>query len=48
MRVKVKSVFIDKYTNEKYSINQELSVTQERYKEIKKYVDALKTKKGQE
>ena len=48
MRVKVKSVFIDKNTNEKYKLNQELDVSKERYKEIKKYVEALKTKKGQE
>lgn len=48
MKVRVISVFIDKNTNEKYELGQELDVSKERYKEIQKYVEKIKTKKGQE
>jgi hypothetical protein len=48
MKVRVKSVFIDKNTNEKYKLNKELDVSKDRYKEIQKYVEIVKTKKGQE
>ena len=48
MKVRVISVFIDKNTNERYKLNQELDVPKERYKEIQQYVEIVKTKKGQE
>lgn len=47
MKVRVTSVFIDKNTNEKYKLGQDLEVSKERYNEIKKYVEVIKTKKGQ-
>lgn len=47
MKVRVISVFIDKNTNEKYKLGQDLEVSKERYNEIKKYVEVIKTKKGQ-
>ena len=48
MKVRVKSVFIDKNTNEKYKLNQELDISKGRYKEVQQYVEIVKTKKGQE
>lgn len=39
IKVKVINRFVDKYTNELYEINQILEVTEERYNEIKKYVE---------
>lgn len=48
MKVKVVSVFRDKYTNETYELNDEIEVSKERYNEIKQYVEKIKTKKGQE
>ena len=48
MKVRVISVFVDKYTNEKYKLDKELDVSKERYKEIQQYVEKIKTKKGQE
>lgn len=42
MKVKVKEVFRDKYTNEVYKLNKELEVTNERYEEIKQYVEKVK------
>jgi hypothetical protein len=48
MKVKVISVFQDKYTNEKYKVGDELDVSKERYNEIKPYVEIIKKKKGQE
>ena len=42
MKVKVKEVFRDKYTNEVYKLNKELEVTNERYQEIKQYVEKVK------
>lgn len=41
MKVKVKEIFRDKYTNKVYKINDELDVTDERYKEIKQYVEEI-------
>ena len=46
MKVKVVSVFTDKYTRETYKANQVIEVSKERYKEIKQYVERIK--KGQE
>lgn len=46
MKVKVKSVFVDKNTKERYKINYEFDVSKERYEEIKKYVEIVETKKG--
>ena len=48
MKVKVISVFRDKYTKETYKVNQAIEVSKERYNEIKQYVEKIKTKKGQE
>lgn len=39
MKVKVKSIFKDKYTNKVYKLNDELDVTDERYEEVKQYVE---------
>ena len=41
MKVKVKSIFKDKYTNKIYKLNDELEVTDKRYEEIKKYVEKI-------
>lgn len=38
MKVKVKKIFRDKYTNKTYKLNDELDVTDARYEEIKQYV----------
>ena len=48
MKVKVVSVFRDKYTNERYIAGKVIEVSKERYNEIKQYVEKIKTKKGQE
>ena len=48
MKVRVISVFIDKNTNEKYKLGQDLDVPKDRCKEIEKFVEVIKTKKGQE
>ena len=48
MKVKVVSVFRDKYTDETYKPNQEIEVSKERYNEIEQYVEIIKNKKGQE
>lgn len=48
MKVKVVSVFRDKYTKETYKPNQVIEVSKERYNEVKQYVEKIKTKKGQE
>lgn len=45
MKVKVKEIFRDKYTNEVYKLNKELDVTDERYEEIKQYVDKVEKNK---
>lgn len=34
MKAKVKEVFRDKYTSKVYKINEEIEITEERYKEI--------------
>ena len=41
MKVKVIKRFNDKYTKEYYKLNKELEVTEERYQEIKKYVEII-------
>ena len=41
MKVKVKSIFKDKYTNKVYKLNNELDVTDERYEEVKQYVEKI-------
>ena len=48
MKVKVISVFRDKHTKTIYKANDVIEVSKERYKEIKQYVEKIKTKKGQE
>ena len=48
MKVKVVSVFRDKYTKETYKADDIIEVSTERYKEIEQYVEKIKTKKGQE
>jgi hypothetical protein len=48
MKVKVISVFRDKYTNKFHRVGDEIEVSKERYKEIKDYVEVIKKKKGQE
>ena len=45
MKVKVVSVFIDKYTKTKYKLGDEIEVTKERYKEIKEFVEVIKKSK---
>lgn len=44
MKVKVIEVFRDKYTNEVYKINDEIEITEERFREINqdyKYVEKI-------
>ena len=44
MKVKVIEIFRDKYTNEVYKINDEIEITEERFKEINqkhKYVEKI-------
>lgn len=48
MKVKVISVFRDKYTKRTYKLGEKIEVSKERYNEIKQYVEIIKTKKGQE
>lgn len=48
MKVKVVSVFKDKYTKQVYKLGDVIEVTKERYSEIEQYVEEIKTKKGQE
>lgn len=48
MKVKVTKVFRDKYTNKIRKVGDELDVSNERYAEIKDYVEIIKKKKGQE
>ena len=45
MKVKVVSIFTDKHTKKTYSVNDEIEVSKERYKEIKEYVEIVKDKK---
>lgn len=46
MKVKVIEIFRDKYTNEVYELNHELTVDEKRYEEIKKYVEKIEAKNG--
>ena len=48
MKVKVISLFRDKYTGKYHKVGEELDVSKERYNEIKPYVEVIKNKKGQE
>lgn len=44
MKVKVIEIFRDKYTNEVYKINDEIEITEERFREINqdyKYVEKI-------
>ena len=45
MKVKVVSIFTDKYTKKTYELGDELNVPKERYKEIEPYVEIIKEKK---
>lgn len=45
MKVRVKDVFRDKYTNEVYQIGKELNVDEKRYQEIKIYVEKIQSSK---
>lgn len=45
MKVKVVSVFKDKHTKKIYKLNDEIEVSKERYKEIKEFVEEIKSKK---
>jgi len=45
MKVKVVSIFTDKYTKKTYSLGDEIEVSKDRYAEIKEYVEIIKTKK---
>ena len=48
MKVKVKEMFRDKYTNEVYKLDQELEINQKRFKVVEKYVQEIKTEKETE
>ena len=45
MKVKVISIFTDKYTRKTYKLGDKIEVSQERYKEIEPYVEIIKEKK---
>lgn len=45
MKVKVVSIFTDKYTKKTYSLGDEIEVSKERCKEIEQYVEIIKDKK---
>ena len=45
MKVRVTEIFRDKYTNKVYELNEEIEVTEERYEEIKQYVENIDNKK---
>ena len=45
MKVKVVSIFTDKYTKKTYKLGDEIEVTKDRYKEIEQYVEIIKKKK---
>lgn len=42
MQVRIKSVFIDKNTKKRYKLNKIIKVSEERFKEIKEYVEIVK------
>lgn len=48
MKVKVMSIFRDKYTKKKHKIGDEIEVSNERYNEIKQFVEQVKDKKNTE
>ena len=45
MKVRVVSVFTDKYTKKTYKLDDVIDVSKERYREIKRYVEIIKEKK---
>lgn len=45
MKVRVISIFTDKYTKKTYAFGDEIEVSKSRYKEIKPYVEIIKDKK---
>lgn len=48
MKVKVIDSFRDKYTDEVYEVDAELTVDEKRYEEIKNYVEKIKNTKNKE
>ncbi len=46
VKVKVISVFRDRDSKKIYPLNEEISVSKERYEEIKEYVEIIKTTKN--
>lgn len=42
MQVRIKSVFVDKNTKERYKLNKIIEISEERFKEIKEYVEIVK------
>lgn len=42
MQVRIRSVFVDKNTKERYKLNKIIKVSEERLKEIKEYVEIVK------
>lgn len=45
MKVKVVSIFTDKYTKKTYILGDKIEVSKERYNEIKQYVEISKENK---
>ena len=45
MKVRVVSIFTDKYTKKTYKLGDVIDVSKERYREIKQYVEIIKEKK---
>jgi prefoldin subunit 5 len=48
MKVRVISIFRDKYTKKIHKINDELDVSKKRYEEIKQYVEKIKKARTEE
>ena len=42
MKVRIISVFRDKYTGKTYKVGEEIEVSKTRYNEIKQYVEKIK------
>jgi phosphopantetheine adenylyltransferase len=45
MKVKVVSIFTDKYTKKTYKLGDKIEVSKERYNEIEQYVEKIKENK---
>lgn len=45
MKVKVVSIFTDKYTKKTYKLGDKIEVSKERYNEIAQYVEKIKENK---